>query len=205
MNFKTQQETFWSGQFGSEYIDRNIGQDLLSANLALFSKILWRCEGIQSVIEFGANVGMNLKALKVLNPNIKMSAVEINSEAVNQLKKMDEVEVFHDSILDFKPQKTWDIALIKTVLIHIDPNYLNNVYEALYKSSKKYIVIAEYFNTTPTEVVYRGHTDKLFKRDFAGEMLTKYKDLSVVDYGFVWNKDPQFPQDDITWFLLKKA
>ena len=51
---------------------------------------------------------------------------------------------------------------------------------------------------------YRGHKDRLFKRDFAGEMLEKFPDLKLVDYGFSYRKDPAFPQDDITWFLLKK-
>jgi spore coat polysaccharide biosynthesis protein SpsF len=55
------------------------------------------------------------------------------------------------------------------------------------------------------EVLYRGHTSKLFKRDFAGEMLDTYPDLSMVDYGFVYSRDNNFPQDDVTWFLLEKG
>ncbi len=51
---------------------------------------------------------------------------------------------------------------------------------------------------------YRGLSNKLFKRDFAGEMLDKYPDLQLVDYGFVYHNDNSFPQDDINWFLLKK-
>ncbi len=69
--------------------------------------------------------------------------------------------------------------------------------------SKKYILIAEYYNPTPVEMEYRGHREKLFKRDFAGEMMDQYNDLTLVDYGFVYHRDP-FPQDDITWFLMKK-
>jgi spore coat polysaccharide biosynthesis protein SpsF len=53
-------------------------------------------------------------------------------------------------------------------------------------------------------ISYRGHSDRLFKRDFAGEMLDKYADLSLVDYGFCYKRDKAFPQDDITWFLLQK-
>jgi len=26
-----------------------------------------------------------------------------------------------------------------------------------------------------------------------------------VDYGFLYKNDPIFPQDDITWFLMKKS
>jgi len=53
-------------------------------------------------------------------------------------------------------------------------------------------------------IPYRGHSDKLFKRDFAGEILDQFSDLRLVDYGFVWHRDNLFPQDDISWFLLEK-
>lgn len=56
----------------------------------------------------------------------------------------------------------------------------------------------------PVVVSYRGHEDRLFKRDFAGEMLDRYPDLELVDYGFVYHRDPNFPQDDPNWFLLRK-
>jgi spore coat polysaccharide biosynthesis protein SpsF len=54
-------------------------------------------------------------------------------------------------------------------------------------------------------IPYRGHEDRLFKRDFAGELLSRFGDLRLIDYGFVYHRDPKFPQDDITWFLLEKA
>jgi spore coat polysaccharide biosynthesis protein SpsF len=44
----------------------------------------------------------------------------------------------------------------------------------------------------------------LFKRDFAGEMLEQFADLRLIDYGFAYRRDPAFPQDDITWFLMEK-
>lgn len=53
-------------------------------------------------------------------------------------------------------------------------------------------------------IPYRGHEQRLFKRDFAGEMLDAYPDLRLVDYGFVYRRDPVFPADDLTWFLMEK-
>ena len=38
MDFNTEQENFWSGQFGSDYISRNQGRNLLASNLNFFSK-----------------------------------------------------------------------------------------------------------------------------------------------------------------------
>ena len=54
-------------------------------------------------------------------------------------------------------------------------------------------------------IPYHGESDRLFKRDFAGELMKKYKDLKLVDYGFVYHNDSNFPQDDVTWFLLEKT
>jgi spore coat polysaccharide biosynthesis protein SpsF len=70
--------------------------------------------------------------------------------------------------------------------------------------SSRYILVCEYYNPTPVSIDYRGHSDRLFKRDFAGEILDLYTDLTLRDYGFVYHRDTNFPLDDITWFLLEK-
>lgn len=33
MNYKTEQEKFWSGEFGNKYIDRNVSAEMLASNL----------------------------------------------------------------------------------------------------------------------------------------------------------------------------
>ena len=73
----------------------------------------------------------------------------------------------------------------------------------LYDYSARYILVAEYYNPTPVEVEYRGNTGKLFKRDFAGEIMDMYSDLKLVEYGFLYHRDI-FPSDDATWFLMEK-
>ncbi|MGH8240704.1 MAG: pseudaminic acid biosynthesis-associated methylase, partial [Steroidobacteraceae bacterium] len=97
-----------------------------------------------------------------------------------------------------------DLVLIKGVLIHLNPEVLPVAYRKLHEAAGRWILICEYYNPTPIAVTYRGHADRLFKRDFAGEMLETFPDLHLVDYGFVYRRDPVFPQDDITWFLLEK-
>jgi len=204
MTFKTEQESFWAGEFGNDYIERNQGQQLLASNLALFTRILSRTERVGSLIEFGANIGMNIHAFKHLLPGSDLAAIEINEKAVEQLKQIDDLTVIHDSLLEFTPQREYEMSFIKGVLIHINPDALSKVYESLYRTSSRYICIIEYYNPSPVEVPYRGHQGKLFKRDFAGEMLDKYSDLKLVDYGFSYHRDRLFPQDDLTWFLLEK-
>lgn len=203
--FKTEQEEFWAGEFGDDYIGRNQGADVDAANLAFFSRILERTHAVRSAIEFGANIGLNLKAIRALRPGIELSAVEINLKAASEMEKLGGIRVYPQSILDFVPDRERDLSLIRGVLIHINPDSLPEVYERLYRSSSRYICIAEYYNPTPVEVPYRGNREKLFKRDFAGEMLDRYPGLKLVDYGFAYHRDVNFPQDDLTWFLLEKA
>ena len=202
MSYKTEQENFWSSEFGDNYIDRN--QDYI-VNIPFFSKVISRTFGVKSVIEFGCNVGLNLMALNNLLPRCELTGVEINSKAANELSKWGGCNVINESIFDYKDSKKYDLSMIKGVLIHINPDMLNNVYEKLYDSSDRYILVAEYYNPTPVNVSYRGYNDRLFKRDFAGEMLDKYSDLELVDYGFLYHRDKYFKQGDISWFLLEKG
>ena len=205
MSFKTAQEEFWAGEFGTDYIQRNTGPELLASNLGFFCKALARAARPASCIEFGANLGLNLQAISTLRPEAALAAVEINGAAANKLRGWGKAEVFEQSILDFEPSRAYDLALIKGVLIHINPDELPTVYDKLYASSGRYICTVEYYNPAPVAIPYRGHTDRLFKRDFAGEILDRFPDLKVVDYGFCWHRDPNFPQDDVTWFLLEKT
>ena len=206
---KTEQEKFWAGEFGTEYSDRNVGANILASNLALFADIFKRVSKLSSVVEFGSNIGLNLKALDLLYPGQAQSAVEINEVAAKKINDaLPNTKVFNLSISDFEPgmlvDGPCDLALIKGVLIHINPEQLNMVYEKLYESSKRFILVCEYYNPKPDTVSYRGHADKLFRRDFAGEMLDTYADLKLVNYGFAYHRDASFPQDDLTWFLLER-
>lgn len=206
VKFKTEQEQFWAGEFGDLYCGRNRGEKFIAIQVDYFSKIFARTQSINSVIEFGANIGENLKAIRTLLPEADLAAVEINRKAVKELRKWakQSVKIYHESIFDFKVDKKRDFVFTKGVLIHLNPNKLNLAYEILYKTSKKYICIGEYYNPTLVQVNYRGNSDRLFKRDFAAEIMKKYKDLTLIDYGFCYHGDNNFPQDDITWFLFEK-
>lgn len=204
MTYRTEQEAFWAGTFGDQYIDRNKGAQIVASNTALFTNILRHCGPISSVIEFGANIGLNLIALRSLLPDADFSAIEINAKAADALRSLGFVSVEQRSILETAKMATHDLSFAKTVLIHIEPSHLPAAYDALYESSRRFILVAEYYNPTPVEVSYRGHQERLFKRDFAGDMMKRFPDLRLVEYGFVYHGG-RFPQDDITWFLMEKA
>ena len=50
---------------------------------------------------------MNLKAINLLFPNIKLRAIEINAEAVKKLKEnLPDTEIHEKSIINFTPPKS---------------------------------------------------------------------------------------------------
>jgi len=203
---------FWMGEFGNKYISRNNHPDMINDNIEIFKRILLKNKiKIKSVLEYGSNVGLNLLALKKIYKDLDINAVEINSTACKKLKKnIENIKIFNQSIFDFNNNLNYldlkfDLTLSKTVLIHINPSDILKAYKALYQKSKKYILLIEYHNPSPVNIMYRGFSNKLFKRDFAGDLLRLYKDLKLLDYGFIYSKDPKlFNCDDLNWFLLKK-
>ncbi len=203
---ETFQEEFWSGEFGDNYTNRNRGGGVVSY-IFLFSQILRGAHGGETACELGANIGLNLMALHVLLPQARLTGVEINQKAADELAKLPYVSAHHGSIYETEVlrKSKFDFVFTKGVLIHQAPDLLPEAYELLHQASRRYIMVCEYYNPTPVEVDYRGNAAVLFKRDFAGEMLERYPDLELVDYGFVYHRDWNFPQDDLNWFLMRKG
>lgn len=201
---RTPQELLWAGGFGDEYIARNRDNELLDSNRALFDKILGHTQDVTSAIEFGANIGNNLRALHDLRPALELHAIEINATAAAEIETWGGATVEVASLLDFVPSRQWDLSFTKGVLIHLPPQSLPDIYDKLVAASSRYVMVCEYYNPSPVEVSYRGHEQALFKRDFAGEILDAHPELTLVDYGFTYHRDPAHPLDDSTWFLMEK-
>ncbi|KIV67882.1 pseudaminic acid biosynthesis-associated methylase [Pseudomonas sp. SLBN-26] len=200
----TEQERFWQGEFGDDYVDRNDGERHVASATAFFAQALRRAGRLDSLLELGTNRGLNLQALHRLLPDAALHGVELNAKAHAIAQGLGIAEVWHGSLFDYPVHQPVDLAFTRGVLIHLPPELLPKAYAKLYEASRRYVLVAEYYNPSPVEVSYRGHAGKLFKRDFAGELLDRYEDLRLVDYGFVYRRDPSFPTDDITWFLLEK-
>jgi spore coat polysaccharide biosynthesis protein SpsF len=197
------QEQFWASSFGDEYSNRNKSNALLESNIKFFQRALEKVESQpEAILELGSNIGMNFLALQEFLPEIRFTGVEINEEAHMELAKTG-CNAVRGSVYDYETTERFDLVFTKGVLIHLNPERLTEIYDKLYSLSKAFILVAEYYNPVPTQVAYRGHDEKLFKRDFAGDMLDRFPDLELYDYGFAYHRDP-FPQDDISWFLLKK-
>ena len=131
--FGSPQEEFWAGDFGDDYISRNDSKKLLASNINLFSKILSQTNlNTKSFLEIGANIGMNINAIQKLIPDANFTAVEINKKARKILEKTG-CKVIEGSIQDVLIDETFDFVFSKGVLIHLNPNQLDLIYNKLFK------------------------------------------------------------------------
>ncbi len=203
MNFSTAQEEFWAGEFGDDYQERNVGQGLISSNLRLFAEVLDRMgTDPRSIFEIGANIGMNLEALRMLLPEASIQALEINEKAHHALERKG-FAAERGSILDFDGNQTYDFVFTKGVLIHIEPGKLQTVYRKIASLAAEWLLIAEYYDPNPVALDYRGHKHRLFKRDFAGEFLDENKDFELWAHGFRYRR-VSLDRDDTHWFLIRR-
>ena len=204
MDHKTEQEAFWLGEFGEAYRERNRGHQLTARKAAFFATALKGASNVGSVCEFGCNIGLNLSALASLN-DLQLTGVEINPGAAAEAQELGVADIKVASVLDdLSAYGQFDLTFTMGVLIHINPDYLKLVYQNLVTLSRRYVLVCEYYNPAPVTVPYRGHQERLFKRDFAGELMDEFG-LELVDYGFVYRRDNHAAMDDFTWFLLRKG
>jgi pseudaminic acid biosynthesis-associated methylase len=206
---KTAQLNQWQGEFGDNYTDRNVSSaDVLQARKALWQEIIGHCrpETPGSIVEIGSNIGTNLRALAQLVP-ATLYALEPNARARGQLVADGVVpaERTLDGVASAipLPDGACDLAFTSGVLIHIHPDDLLAATREIVRVARRYVVCIEYFADRPEEVVYRGHSGLLFKRDFGGFYLDNFPGLTPLGCGFAWRRMTGL--DNLTWWVFRKG
>lgn len=204
----TPQAEFWRGDFGNAYTDRNVASaEQLRARVAMWAEIWSHTLSAPpaSVLEVGANLGINLRALRAVT-GARFYAVEPNEKARDILARDGVVEAANlrggvASAIDL-PDGVADFAFTSGVLIHVHPDQLAASLKEIYRCSSRWIACVEYFSDKPEMIPYRGHDDRLFKRDFGGLWLDTFPGLRTVAYGFAWKRVTGL--DNLTWWLFEK-
>ena len=194
------QEGLWHGDFGREYHLRNSQID----RVGFWREVVDRFDNdppVKSILELGAGQGDNLIALRESLPGAMLTGVDINPLAVELMRDRG-LNAIEGSVHDVKLPKA-DLVLTRGFLIHVQPNYLPGTYDAIHAASNRYIIMAEYFSPEPREIPYRGKGAALWARDFAGDMLARFSDLALVDYGFCYKGAGH--DESLNWFLLEKV
>lgn len=205
---ETAQLAFWRGGFGDSYTERNaVTPEHLAARTTMWARILRPTmrRPPASILEVGANVGLNLRALRRLT-SASLYALEPNAKARRRL--IADNVIPEDRVLDggasaiALPDAAVDLAFTCGVLMHIHPDDLPATTAEIHRVASRYVACIEYFADKPEEIPYRGHRDVLFKRDFGAYWMDRFDDLQVIDYGFFWR--PVTGIDNNTWWLFEK-
>lgn len=198
----------WRGAFGDSYIARNQAtEERIRQRVFAFAEILRHLAAASpaSILEVGANVGLNLRALRRLT-GAELFAVEPSGTARAALlaDRVVPTENLRDATAAKLPfgDHSFDLVFTSTVLIHIPDEALEQSCREIFRVSRRYILSMEYFSPRPERVPYRGHDDLLFKRDYGSLWLDLFPGLTPLADGFFWRRTTGL--DDVTWWLFRK-
>lgn len=192
----TPQEEFWKGEFGKAYVSRNRVE--WSKRVPFWTDVLDRTDA-KSILEVGCNIGSNLKALRFVNRNLRLAGVEINQAALEEAADAG-LEVYDCPAREVGiafPGR-FDLTFTAGVLIHIGPDDLSEVMDAIIAASSRYVLAVEYPAPAEQEINYRGHAERLWKRPFG--RLYEAKGLKMVA---AWDAGDGF--DACTAWLMQKG
>jgi len=208
----TEQMEKWAGEFGKEYTDRNAlsleDMDALyernygQTRTELNERFLEGVDRSIRILEVGSNVGNQLLCLQKMGFS-NLYGIELQSYAVELSKsRTRRINIIEGSAFDI-PYKDgyFDLVFTSGVLIHISPSDIALAMREIYRCTREYVWGFEYYADKYTEVTYRGHSDLLWKADFARLYLDQFGDLEIVKEQRLKYLD----NDNIdTMFLLRK-
>jgi pseudaminic acid biosynthesis-associated methylase len=187
---ETDQIRTWIGSFGREYTERN---QYLPAELDVFYQKMYgitrtdlNARFLQDVprdariLEVGCNMGNQLLLLREMGFT-NLHGIEIQDYALEYARqRVLSANLMQGSALAI-PYKDRDFDLVFTsgVLIHIAPADLPVAMAEIHRCARTWIWGLEYFAPQMTEIVYRGHTDLLWKTDYAQAYLQGFADLEL--------------------------
>lgn len=193
-------EKLWAGQFGDEYLARNLGAG--EAREPFWQMIL-REFPVSSVLEVGCNLGANLQWIVSQVPAHRVYGVDINLKALAELhRQLPEVNAIWSPARELPFRDRWfDLVFTMGVLIHQPESTLPLVMAELVRTCRRYLLCGEYYAEQATEVHYRGEASALFKRDYGRMYRELFPELRLVQQGFL-SRDEGW--DDVTYWLFEK-
>lgn len=192
-----EQSKWWAGPAGIAYTARN--RVKYWDRFAFWSMICGTTRA-RSIYEVGTNAGWNLTAIMDMWNGVKVYGCDVNPIAVAQARAAG-LDVFQGDAIEALSSfgvPTFDLVFTAGVLIHIPPQTLPLVMQAIVNASAQYVLAVEY-EGDETMVEYRGESDRLWRRHYG--RLYQDMGLKLVDSGQV---GPSDGFDNCTWWLLTK-
>lgn len=192
-------ETFWAGEFGDAYTDRNLPD---KRRTRFWNRILAKTAP-ERVLEIGCNRGGNLTWIAKRVPPRCVFGVDVNDYALRILKKsLPAVNAVWAQAKELPfADRYFDLVFTAGVLIHQPETSLRQVMCEAVRCSRRFIICLEYYSGETEEVLYRGHRGALFKRDYGRLYLKLFPSLRLVDTGFLGRHEGW---DNVTFWLFEK-
>lgn len=207
----SEQREFWKNEFGNDYIKRNnslVDVDIFYKKTTghtkseIFQNFFSFIEKDLKILELGCNIGINLEILKKIGFK-NLYGLEINKKAIEIAKnRQPDIQFFNGSIeeFDFHDQK-FDLVYTAGVLIHINPNSVEEIIKKIISLTNKYIFGFEYFSDDLVEIQYRDNANYCWKQNFP--LLFKRLDSKLITV-----KEEKIPhlsenQQDIVYMFKK--
>jgi pseudaminic acid biosynthesis-associated methylase len=194
-------ESLWSGEFGDDYVDRNLDA---YEHRGGFWEPLVRALQPASALEVGCNVGGNLQWIAPIVGPRRVYGIDVNRKAVEFLReRLPGVQAFEGSARSLPfPDASIDLVFTMGVLIHQPDESLPVVMGEMVRVANRYVLCGEYYDESTVEVSYRGHEGALFRRDYGGMFASRFSDrLRLVRREFL---SRETGWDDVTVWLFEK-
>lgn len=194
-------EQLWAGDFGDEYVDRNLQS--YDERQTFWSEVLQTTRPGR-VLEVGCNVGGNLRHVVNHLDEAAVYGVDVNRKALGELRRRHPgVNAVESPGRELPFRDLWfDLVFTMGVLIHQPESTLPLVMAEMVRTSRRWVLCGEYFADSTVEVAYRGHEGALFRRDYGRLFTELFPQLSTHSSGFL-GKDTGW--DDVTWWLFEKS
>lgn len=211
----TEQKKLWQGEFGTEYVKRNvITEEQSRARRLLWDNIIkniyFSTKFLPTTfLEVGAGIGANLMAINEIltadnmpKASYSFSATEINPTAIDVLKfNVPGINLLDTDKLN-KFTNSFDLVFTSGVLIHIHPAHRMQLMRNIYHASRRFVIAIEYFAPETRGIKYRGVDNALWLDDYGSIYLDNFG-LRLISYGFCWKKVTGL--DNVTYWIFEKT
>lgn len=193
-------EDLWSGEFGDQYVDRNLHS--YEQRGEFWSQLLSDLHP-RSVLEVGSNVGGNLEWVSQHVDSGSVYGVDLNRKALALLRgRLPHVNAVWSPGRDLPfRDRLFDLVFTMGVLIHQPESTLPLVMAEMVRCSGRWVLCGEYAADETIEVPYRGQAGALFKRPYGRLFRELFAELELVREGHL-GRDEGW--DDVTWWLFER-
>ena len=150
----------WTNAHGMKYVVHHLKEDWQKSRVEKWRQILSHFPDATSCFEIGCNIGTNLRTIRHCRPEAVVSGLEINPYAALEAEKISNGDVFLGEIAshDFKHEQ-YDLVFSRGVLIHINPDKIEEVITKMISAASKYLLIWE--NYSPAYVPHSRYNRTL--------------------------------------------